>query len=125
MLKQHYDRYKYIRSSPAKYFIALNLYNSERVIPNLALQLINLAEFLGRDRIFISVYENGSEDGTPMQLDVLRNWLDKLGVGNTIINEPGTPVSHAFQLYRSIGPRFIESRNSQNYETRLWFRCMI
>jgi hypothetical protein len=68
------------------------------MIPNLAKQLIHLAEFLGRDRVYISIFENGSGDGSPAQLDILRDSLNTLGIGNSIISEPGPPVSLSFFL---------------------------
>lgn len=92
MLPQHYERYKYIRASKAKYYIAMNLYNSHRVIPNLSAQLVNLAEFFSPERLFVSIYENGSKDNTPAQLEILKDTLDNIGVENVINSDPGPPV---------------------------------
>lgn len=102
LLPQHYDRYKHIRASSSKFFIAANLFNSERVIPNLAMQIMHLVEFLGKDRVFISIYENGSNDGTPVQLDIFRDSLDSLGIPNKIVSESGPAVSHLISLNKKV-----------------------
>ena len=60
MLPQHYERYKHIRASTTRYYVAANLFNSARVVPNLCAQILLLADYLGPGRVFVSVYENGS-----------------------------------------------------------------
>jgi Cryptococcal mannosyltransferase 1 len=45
-----------------RYFIALNLYNVEKLMPTMIELFKSLANFLGTDNVFISVYENGSDD---------------------------------------------------------------
>jgi hypothetical protein len=42
------------------YYIALNLYNSEDVLPQLADALVLLARALGPADVFVSIYENGT-----------------------------------------------------------------
>ena len=46
-------------------FVASNQYNSEAVMPNFVLQLLRLAVTLPTGALFVSVYESGSQDGTP------------------------------------------------------------
>ncbi|KAI7830904.1 cryptococcal mannosyltransferase 1-domain-containing protein [Kickxella alabastrina] len=68
----HQDRYSNITSGTGRIFVAANLYNSERVLANMAAQLLVLADIMGSDRVFISIYENGSTDKTKDILLTLR-----------------------------------------------------
>ena len=92
LINPHYERYNRLKSSKNTFFIALNLFNSEKIIPNLALQITRLVEFLGKDRVFISVYENGSTDSTPMMLDTLHDFLTDVGIKHEIKSVDGAPI---------------------------------
>ncbi|KAJ1931833.1 hypothetical protein GGF37_007257, partial [Kickxella alabastrina] len=70
-------RYSNITSGTGRIFVAANLYNSERVLANMAAQLLVLADIMGSDRVFISIYENGSTDKTK---DILLKFRDMLGI---------------------------------------------
>jgi hypothetical protein len=50
------------RRRPQRFFIGLNLYNSEHVVPVITEVLLKLVKALGKDNVFISIYENGSID---------------------------------------------------------------
>lgn len=52
----------YSPDEPHGFFIALILYNNQQVIATLLKELPKLASYLGRDRVFVSIYENGSTD---------------------------------------------------------------
>ncbi|KAJ2885540.1 hypothetical protein H4R27_001335 [Coemansia aciculifera] len=69
-------------------FVAINLYNNEKVLPNMATQLLALADILGHDHIFISIYENGSEDRTKEILHRFDKTLNVLGIAHRIITDP-------------------------------------
>ena len=45
--------------SDQSYYIALNLFNNEEILPLLSEQLILLSHVVGVDNVFISIYENG------------------------------------------------------------------
>ncbi|GAA5871598.1 hypothetical protein JCM16303_000805 [Sporobolomyces ruberrimus] len=70
------------------YLIALNLYNSQHVIPTLSRTLITLSDFLGRDNLLVSIFENGSRDNTTLALAHLAAALTSLKVGHTIVSDP-------------------------------------
>jgi alpha-1,3-mannosyltransferase len=45
-------------------FLAINFYNNEKVLPTFFQELPILLRHLGPERVFVSVYENGSKDRT-------------------------------------------------------------
>lgn len=53
-----------------KYFFAINLYNSFDVIPDLFATLLRTAAVLGYHNVFVSIYENGSNDQTKALLKI-------------------------------------------------------
>lgn len=79
------SRYKRLKSNFRNYFIALNLYNNEAILPDMASQLTNLISFLGRENVFVSAYENGSIDRTKHFLRELEATLGRMGVNNSIV----------------------------------------
>lgn len=66
--------------------LALNLFNNEHVLPTLSRTILSLAEFLGRDKVVVSIYENGSEDRTVVGLEHLAAALSGAGVNHTILS---------------------------------------
>lgn len=74
------------RSPPPAVFIALNLWENEPVLPLMREQLGVLIRALGPHRVYVSVFENGSRDGTAAQLGLLGAELDGLGVRNSIVS---------------------------------------
>ncbi|KAK4688477.1 alpha-1,3-mannosyltransferase, partial [Tremellales sp. Uapishka_1] len=53
-----------------KYFFAINLYNSFDVIPDVFATLLRTASILGYHNVFVSIYENGSNDQTKALLRI-------------------------------------------------------
>lgn len=53
-----------------KYFFAINLYNSFDVIPDIFATLFRTAAILGYHNVFVSIYENGSNDQTKSLLKI-------------------------------------------------------
>lgn len=53
-----------------KYFFAINLYNSFDVIPDIFATLFRTASVLGYHNVFVSIYENGSNDQTKSLLKI-------------------------------------------------------
>ena len=70
-----------------KYFIAANFYNSENIMSDFFRELTHLIDNLGRDRCFVSIWENGSTDNTKHMLRDFEKLLNKLKVQNRIITE--------------------------------------
>ena len=53
-----------LTASNERIYIAMILYNNQEVLPNFMQELPRLIGLLGRDRVFVSIYENGSDDLT-------------------------------------------------------------
>ena len=70
-----------------KYFIAANFYNSESILSSFFIELMHLIDSLGYDRCFVSIWENGSTDGTKNMLRNFEEHLNKLKVQNHIVTE--------------------------------------
>ena len=51
-------------SDPQGFFFALNLFNSQLVVPTLFSTLLSVAALLGPGNVHISIFENGSTDHT-------------------------------------------------------------
>lgn len=66
--------------------IALNLFNNELVLPSLSRTILSLADFLGAEKVAVSIYENGSEDRTKVGLAHLAAALSVAGVKHTILS---------------------------------------
>ncbi len=64
--------------------IALNLHNSQEVMPNLLVQLVRLAGTFPASNLLVSVYESGSSDLTASWLQLLGAVLSSLSVPNVI-----------------------------------------
>ncbi len=92
--KNHYcnsgdpSRYRALRERIGErkpfFYIAVNFFNNQAVIPDFILQLEALVHFLGAENVYVSVYENGSEDQTKTYLHIMRKYLDYLNVANTV-----------------------------------------
>lgn len=71
-----------------KTLIALNLFNSEHVVPSLSLALLQLARYLGPRRVTVSIFENGSSDRTALALAHLAAALSALKVDHVVSSDP-------------------------------------
>ncbi|KAJ2827484.1 hypothetical protein FBU31_003161 [Coemansia sp. 'formosensis'] len=79
-------------------FVATNLHNSEKVLPNMAVQLLALADALGHNRTFISIYENGSKDKTKDILHRFNETLNALGIPHRIIADDAPKPEHVHRI---------------------------
>ncbi|GAA5981206.1 hypothetical protein JCM5350_006060 [Sporobolomyces pararoseus] len=70
------------------YLLALNLYNSQTVLPTLAKTLLSVSKFLGPSNVHISIFENGSRDNTTLALAHLAAALTYMDVEHTIVSDP-------------------------------------
>eukprot|EP00210_Caulerpa_lentillifera_P008017 g7654.t1 len=65
-------------------FIASNLINCDKTMPNFILQLLKFITLYDEDQIRVSIYEGGSTDMTPLWLVLLQTILTKINVTNSI-----------------------------------------
>ncbi|KAJ1813132.1 hypothetical protein LPJ60_006403 [Coemansia sp. RSA 2675] len=79
-------------------FVAINLYNSEKILPSMAHQLLALADTLGHHRIFISIYENGSKDKTKDILNRFNSTLNAMGIAHQIRSELAPKPKHIHRI---------------------------
>ncbi|KAJ2747476.1 hypothetical protein GGI20_000465 [Coemansia sp. BCRC 34301] len=80
------------------FFVAANLHNSEKVLPNMAAQLLALADALGHTRLFVSIYENGSTDKTKEILHQFNATLDALGIAHRIVADDTSKPQHVHRI---------------------------
>lgn len=57
-------KYRRLLASDERFYIAVNLYNNEEILPNMIDEIISLAQVLGPSRLHVSIYANGSTDRT-------------------------------------------------------------
>lgn len=63
-----------------KYFFAINLYNSFDVIPDLFANMFRVAAIVGYENVFVSIYENGSNDQTKALLKIFDSLTRSVGL---------------------------------------------
>lgn len=81
-------RYGHLASSTrGRTLIGLNLYNSQTVLPSIGRALLSLAQFLGPKNVVISIFENGSDDGTREGLAHLAAVLTAAGIPHRIVSD--------------------------------------
>jgi alpha-1,3-mannosyltransferase len=66
-------------------FIGFNLFNSGAIMNDLLYQLLRLMAAVGANNVFISIYENGSEDDTKIFLSKLDMLLAVFGVPRRVL----------------------------------------
>jgi alpha-1,3-mannosyltransferase len=64
------DRKRQLSGQQHKYFFAINLYNSFDVMPDLFATLFRVSAVLGYHNVYVSIYENGSNDQTKALLRI-------------------------------------------------------
>lgn len=79
-LKQH--------DNPVFFFVA-NMYNNEEVLPNWINEFMELANILGTENVFLSIFENDSRDSTSDLLGEFRNLLEQSNIKNKIVTSKG------------------------------------
>ncbi|KAI0311465.1 cryptococcal mannosyltransferase 1-domain-containing protein [Amylostereum chailletii] len=90
----HDARYASLSGAPKNIFFAMNFYNNEDVLPTFFQEFPLLLQRLGTNRVYVSIYENGSEDNTPELLDEFEDMLRALGVAHTVEAKGRTEYSH-------------------------------
>lgn len=66
----HYERYASIINSTSNIYLGMNFFENERILSNFFQELPVLLRHLGPERVYVSVYENGSNDQTPDLLNL-------------------------------------------------------
>ncbi|KAI8381191.1 cryptococcal mannosyltransferase 1-domain-containing protein [Radiomyces spectabilis] len=66
-------------------FIAANLFNSEDILPHWIAEVNQLINWIGPQKVYISIYENGSTDGTKAMLRDFDSQLEKDHVPHWIV----------------------------------------
>lgn len=61
----HEERYGQLGNDNKTLYIAMNFFNNEYALPNFFQELPHVVRRIGTGRVFVSIYENGSEDKTP------------------------------------------------------------
>lgn len=69
------------------YFIAANLYNNEAILRRFTSTLVDLTESLGKENVFISIYESNSKDRTKDLLADFDQQLNNQGIKHKIQSE--------------------------------------
>ena len=75
------------QQNPLLVFIAVNLYNSQQILPNMMRELFLLTDILGKGNVFISIYENGSKDQTKHLLAQFEQALSRAQIPHRIVME--------------------------------------
>ncbi|KAK4054223.1 hypothetical protein OIV83_001249 [Microbotryomycetes sp. JL201] len=81
-----YERDLALKQEPVLF--AINLYNSQHVIPSISRALLQAANVLGRDNVHVSVFENGSTDNTTTALAHFAAALTAADVRHTVLSDP-------------------------------------
>lgn len=105
--------------------IGLNLYNAKLVLPSIGRSLLPLAQFLGPKNVLVSIFENGSDDGTTEGLAHLAAVMTAAGIPHRVVSDDRKTMWEnvdrisQLALYRNVvlDPLFPSSSNGTNAET--------
>lgn len=92
------ENYDTLGKTPSVYIASIHWNNESILRSNWTNAVLELAESLGPEHIYISIYESGSWDDSKGALRLLDAELEKIGVQRTIILEPRT---HADEIAAS------------------------
>ncbi|KZV72337.1 glycosyltransferase family 69 protein [Peniophora sp. CONT] len=90
----HEERYSQLGEDKKNVYIAMNFYNNEYVLPTFFQEFPHVVRRIGAERVFVSIYENGSEDKTAELLGMFGDMLTMLGVAHHIIAKGRSEYSH-------------------------------
>ncbi|KAK4054656.1 hypothetical protein OIO90_003468 [Microbotryomycetes sp. JL221] len=88
MSTQDVEKYTQELSQDGPVLFAVNLFNSQHVLPTIAQSLLQVAQVLGSRNVHVSVFENGSTDNTAVALSHFAAALTASGVEHTILSDP-------------------------------------
>ena len=90
-LGQRYKLLKAFTKKKPRYFFALDLYQSEAILPQLFGSIVQAIRYLGPENCVVSVVEGRSEDATYPVLRLLRLQLEALGTKFHLQQDSGNP----------------------------------
>lgn len=79
-----------VNNSTSSYFFSANFYNSEDILPDFFDQFMQLSDYLGRDSVYLSIYESNSRDNTKELLHQFDDKLDQFKIAHTVITDSST-----------------------------------
>lgn len=71
------------QDKPSVFIVSVHR-NTANILPEWSAAALALVEYLGKDKVYFSALESGSQDGTKAELATLKARLDARGVPNTI-----------------------------------------
>jgi alpha-1,3-mannosyltransferase len=110
-------RYESVSIQQKRYYITANLHESSSIMSDFIIQLIKLVDFLtvtDKTRVFVSIYESGSNDQTKTNLYLLSVLLESRGVKHSIQggDEKLDFLSHRIEFLANMRNRALESLSS-------------
>lgn len=97
------ENYDTLGKTPSVYIASIHWNNENILRSNWTNAVLELAESLGPEHVYISIYESGSWDDSKGALRLLDVELEKIGVQRTIILEPRTHADEIAGLPSSSG----------------------
>ncbi|TIB96773.1 hypothetical protein E3Q18_02992 [Wallemia mellicola] len=79
-----------ISNNTDTYFFSANFYNNQDVLPEFFNQFLQLSDYLGHDKVYLSIYESNSKDNTKVLLQEFNKSLNDLGISHTVITDQST-----------------------------------
>ncbi|KAJ1826564.1 hypothetical protein LPJ56_002114, partial [Coemansia sp. RSA 2599] len=110
MAEERYSNFTAASGKKSSIFVAVNLHNSEHILPNMAAQLLALADVLGHRQVFLSIYESGSTDRTKEILEEFAQTMDALGIENKVVVDsvPKQERVHRIEYMAQVRNRALE-----------------
>ncbi|CAO3599862.1 unnamed protein product [Absidia cylindrospora] len=81
-----------LKKPPPRLFIAANLYDNRAIVEHWASQVLKVANWAGPDRVYISIFENGSTDNTKPLLQAFDDLLTAANISHTIVLDPSPKI---------------------------------
>ncbi|KAF9511163.1 glycosyltransferase family 69 protein [Hydnum rufescens UP504] len=78
----------------------MNFFENERILPTFFQELPVLLQHLGPQKVYISIFENGSSDTTPILLNLMAELLDSIGTPHRIITLGTSDIPNKEEGYR-------------------------
>ncbi|OMJ27111.1 Alpha-1,3-mannosyltransferase CMT1 [Smittium culicis] len=115
-----------------RFFFAMNLYNNEENIPYITQELTLVLKHLGPENVFLSIYENNSDDKTKDLLNHFKVSLKTLGFRFLIITDDATrpEMYHRIEYLaglrnKALAPLFEETSLGYKYHKIIFINDII
>jgi hypothetical protein len=73
------------KNKKKKYFIGFNLHDNERLMPHFITELTHFLSFFSPEQIYVSAFESGSSDLTPLWMELLDKILDAYDIPHRLL----------------------------------------